>query len=393
MKYKKKILYLITQSELGGAGCYVLDLIKELKTEFDVEVGFGEQGGLGEIAEKLKELNIRTHILTHLKREVLPFNDFFVLFELISLIRKVKPDIIHLNSSKISILGSIATKICSILFFPSYVIYTVHGWVFNEPLKKWKKSFYFYAEKITSRFKDRLICVSEFDRKIAIEKKIAPAEKLTVIHNGIEPINFLPGEQAKKKLCFQVPPLLDKERGTEGEVIIGSIGNLYKTKGFEYLIEAVSILIKDYKLPITAVVIGGGNERKNLESLVKKSELEKNFFLVGRIDNAAQLLTAFDIYVCSSVKEGLSYTIIEAMMAGLPIIATNVGGNPELIKDNKTGLLVKSKNSKQLANKIKQFINNPELRRILSSQAKINARKNFGLDKMIKKTKKIYLTK
>ena len=119
--------------------------------------------------------------------------------------------------------------------------------------------------------------------------------------------------------------------------------------------------------------------------------LKNNFIFTGKIDNAAELLPAFDIYACSSVKEGLSYTIIEAMQAGLPIAATNVGGNSELITDGQEGLLVEPQNSEALAQAINKLINDKNLRQNLGSNAKQKAINEFSLKKMIAATKKIYL--
>jgi len=374
---KKTILYLITQSEQGGAQAYCLDLANGLKNEFDVFIG---AGGKGALALKSKLSGIKYYEIPHLKRSISPINDFFALIEIIKLIKKLKPNIVHLNSSKISILGSIAVFISkwSIVNCQLSTVYTAHGWVFNEPLSIWKKLFYKYAEKFTSRFKDKIICVSEFDYKTALEQKICPKEKLIMIHNGINEINFLPRQEAREKLNLP-----------DSGFIVGSIGNLYKTKGFEYLIEATKKL-SEGGTEITAVIIGEGQERKQLTELIKKHKLEDNIILAGRISEAAELLSAFDVYVCSSVKEGLSYTIIETMLNGLPIIATRVGGNPELIEDGQTGLLINSQDSNDLAEKIKQLIDNTDLQQKLSAQARIKAQEEFSFEKMLEETKKVY---
>jgi len=373
MEKKKKILYLITQSELGGAQTYVIDLVQSFKDEFDISVGFGEQGDGGDLAKRLKENEIKYYSISHLKRNISPWQDLLAIFSIIKLVRRIKPDIIHLNSSKISILGSLAGIISK-----SKIIYTVHGWVFNEPLSKLKKNFYLHAEKFTAKFKNKIICVSEFDHKEALKNKIAPKEKLITIHNGIKPINLLSKEEARKKLGIN-----------DSEIIIGSIAYLYKTKGFEYLIQAIKILI-DKGLNIKTIIIGEGQEREELENWIDQLYLKNKIILAGKIDNAAELLKAFDIYVSSSVKEGLSYTIIEAMTAGLPIIATRVGGSPEMINDNEEGLLVDPANPEKLAQAITKIINNKELKNKLSEMAEKKARANFTLAKMIDKTKKTY---
>jgi len=138
------------------------------------------------------------------------------------------------------------------------------------------------------------------------------------------------------------------------------------------------------------IIIGEGSERKNLENLIAKHNLKNNFILAGNIDQAARLLKAIDVYVCSSVKEGLSYTLIEAMQAGRPIVATAVGGNPELIENNITGLISAAQNAQALAEKIKTLLNNKTLALELGQNAKAKVMVEFSLEKMVEQTKKIY---
>jgi glycosyltransferase involved in cell wall biosynthesis len=394
---KKTILYIVTQAELGGAQRYILDLAKNLNNDFNIIIAFGKPEKENDLIKQLTNANIKYFIIPHLKRAISSIYDFLAIFEIIKLIKKIKPDIVHLNSSKISILGSIASKFASFAYnsrHSHYVIYTVHGWVFNEPLPQWQKLFYKYAEKITARWKDKIICVSESDRQIAIKEKIAPADKLITIHNGIAPVNFLSKEEAKESLIKNYelriiyPPELQR-RGTNYSIV--SIGNFYKTKGFEYLIMAVHILVTHYALRVTCVIIGEGGEREKMEKIIKELKLENNFFLLGKIDNAAEILKAFDIYVCSSVKEGLPYSVIEAMQAGLAIIATDVGGNSELIKNGTDGIIVPSKNPEKLAEEIYRLINNTNIRENLKKSARQKALSDFTLDAMIEKTKKLYL--
>jgi len=373
---KKTILYIITQSELGGAQKYVFDLAINFKNEFNISVAVGEQGEQGELINKLKQKNINYYIIPYLKRSISPIDDLIALIEIIKLIKKIKPDIIHLNSSKISILGSIAS-----IFSKSKIIYTAHGWVFNEPMPKLKKLFYKYSEKITALFKNKIICVSEFDKQIAIKEKICNPKKLITIHNGIKQINFLSKQEARQKLF---------RNNQNSKLIIGTIANLYKTKGLEYLIQSIKILTSNFQFPIITIIIGEGSERKNLQNLIDQLNLKNSVFLFGKINNASEFLKAFDIYVCSSVKEGLSYTLIEAMQTELPIVATNVGGNSELIINNKTGVLIKPQNQQELTNSINYLIKDKALSNKLGVNAKQKAMNEFSLESMISKTKKIY---
>ncbi|MFH1662131.1 MAG: glycosyltransferase family 4 protein [Candidatus Falkowbacteria bacterium] len=377
----KKILYLVTQSELGGVQRYIYDLATNLGDEFEVSVAFGEQGEKGELAKKLKQAGIKYHVIKNLKRSISPINDIKALFEIRKLIKTLKPDIVHLNSSKISILGSIAKLL--ITRYPLLVTYTVHGWVFNEPLPQWKKSFYKYAEKFTARFKNKIICISKLDYEIAKNDLKIPEKKLALIYHGIKNINFLSRDEAREKLYSISNSPSPSEGEGRGEVLIGSIGNLYKTKGYEYLIEATRLLV-DAGLDVKTIIIGEGSERKNLEDLIGQLNLKSRVLLTGRIDNASELLKVFDVFACSSVKEGFPYAILEAMQAGLPIVSTNVGGIKDMIENNVDGLLVEPKNPHKLAEKIKSIITG-------KWNYQINKKIKFSLEKMIEETKKIYL--
>jgi len=352
-----------------------------LKDDYKTIVAFGEQGEKGELAKELKKNNIEYRVIPNLIRKINFKSDFSALNGITKLIKEIKPDIIHLNSSKISVLGSLAVFRLGLNPFSKYkikftkVIYTAHGWVYHEPgsnSEKYKK-----LERKTAKYKNKIICVSKADYDSALKEKIAPEEKLCTIHNGVAPINFLSRDEARTELGID-----------PGDLVIGSIGNLYKNKGFEYLINAIKILV-DNDLNPKLVIIGEGHEREELENWISQYRLEKNVFLKGRLEGA-RLLKAFDIYICSSVKEGLSYTIIEAMMAARPIIATLVGGNSELIDNNQTGILVKPESPEEISRAIIHLINDPELLNKIRLAAKEKAKQEFTLEKMVRETKTIY---
>jgi len=367
-----KILYLVTKSEIGGAQRYIFDLATNLPpAEFQFMVA---AGGDGELFSSLKAKNIMVFKLINLVREINPAKDIKAYFEIKKLIRQIKPDILHLNSSKAGIIGAIAGKHAGV----KKIIYTVHGFVFNEPMPRWKKTFYRLAEKFSSRYKDKLICVSEFDRQKGIKNKIAPVRKMTTINNGIGQLKLLDGSTARKQLALPA----DK-------IIVGTIANFYPTKGLSYLIKAAGQVCRNHN--VIFIIIGDGEQRQALESEIKKLNLTENFYLVGRKNEVEQYLKAFDIYTCSSVKEGFPYSILGAMQAGQPIVSTNVGGIPEMIENEKSGLLVEPAEPKQLAASIIKLIENRNLADQLGRQAQIEVNQKFSLEKMVKETKKIYL--
>jgi len=226
-----KIIYFITQADFGGAQRYVFDLAKNFKKEALVGIVAGVPGEKGKLAQKLKEAKISFYAIPCLKRSIAPIAGIKTIFKIIKIIKKTKPDIIHLNSSKISILGSIAAFIAKSKIFNLQfkVIYTVHGWVFNEPLGKIKKTFYTQAEKLTAIIKNKIICINKQDYEIAKNKLKIPEEKLDLIYNGIneKEINLLSKENALKQLSKISTPFSRINFQTQNSyLLIGNIGNL-----------------------------------------------------------------------------------------------------------------------------------------------------------------------
>lgn len=378
----KKILYVITQGEWGGAQRYIYDLATSAKASgYEAVVAFGhDSANNNALGGKLSDQGIATVTLKHLVRPISPINDLAAIFELAKLYRRLKPDVIHLNSSKAGIIGSLASLLSRHMphAISHKLIYTAHGWVFNEPLNPLVKKIYFGLEKLTAAFKSKIICVAESDKKLAIEKNITTENKLITIHNGmdIDEGNLLANATAKKELSLP-----------ENTIIIGTIANFYDTKGLKYFIEAINLLkTSQTGLPLLAVIIGDGELRPQLENLIANYNLKNHFWLLGQKDNAAQYLKAFDIYICSSVKEGFPYSILEAMAAGRPIISTDVGGIPEIIQDQTNGLLIGPHDASALASQIKLLMNDASLMTRLGQQAQIDVEQKFSLSQMLEKT-------
>jgi len=396
----KKILYLITSSEFGGAQKYVFDLAVNLPpAQYRAVVAAGWAEGAvsaagGALFSRLADFpNIKTVKIFNLKRLPRPLAAWRCLKEILKLLNQENPTVLHLNSTVAGCLGSLAAKIYKKKTKATLkVIYTVHGWVFLEP-GFIKSRIYFLAEKISAKWKDLFIVLSERDLQVGIRKKIAPQSKFIKIYNGLneEALHFLPPEEAKK--------ILPDDCRKNNIPIIGTIANFYPTKGLPFLIEAARILVKIKPSPNLSrsaqirrwffVIIGDGPKRKNLEKQIAQANLKENIFLAGRISSGARYLKAFDIFVLPSVKEGLPWVILEAMAAEVPIIATNVGGVPELIENEKSGLLVEPKNPTALAGAIEDLLNNPTQQKSLAHEAKQRITK-FSLSQMLSQTYSLY---
>jgi len=359
------ILYLITQADGGGAQRYVLSLAKH----FAGEIAAGTESQ--QLFAEAKELGIQTHPLKYLFRNINPINDTSACLELVFLINKLRPDIIHLNSSKAGFIGSMIKP-----FIKARIVYTAHGFVFNEPMSAMKKRFYLGLEKSASRYRDFIITVSHADENSALEHKLIAPQKITTIHNGIGSINFLSREAGRTAL-----------RLPADKFVFGTIANHYKTKGLDVLIEAVSQLSEEVKSKCQFVIIGLGPELENLKLKIENLKLGDILHLAGPIPNANIYLKSFDIYLLPSRKEGFPYAILDALQAGLPIIASNVGGMPEAVED--AGILVSPEDSHELAETIASLFFDQQKRTLLGQKA-LERSNLFTEQKMFEETKKVY---
>ncbi len=386
----KKILFIVTQSELGGAQRYIFELAPRLDLEkYEVLVAAGQ--GDGELFQKLKNTETRTLYLKQMKRTPWPWQIFLSISEILNLLKKEKPNILFLCSTTAGILGSIAARFYrpQTSSFKFKVIYRIGGWAFRDPRPFWQNQIILWLEKLTSSLKDKIIVNSEVDKEVALKLKICLPEKIVKIYNGINinKLDFLPKDKARKLLLdkitnYQLPAT---------NYIIGTVANFYKTKGLDYLIKAAHYLKTSSKFKILnfkVLIIGEGKQRKYLESLIKKHNLENHVFLLGRIPEAFKYLKAFDVFVLPSLKEGFPWIVLEAMAARVPIIATRIGALPEIIEDEKEGFLVKSKDSQVIAEKILKLIENPQFTQKLSNQAREKVEK-FSFFNMIQETEKL----
>ena len=318
--------------------------------------------------------------------------NFLAFFETFNLIRKFKPDILYLLSSEAGFIGAIAGKLYRLLSWQKKpkIIYRIGGWAFKEPRNIFIKEIYLWAEKLSAPFKDVIITNSEFDKHLATKNKIAKPDKIITIYNGLDINNleFFPREVARKFLENKIYETIHHKLKVEG-LLIGTIANLYKNKGLEYIILAIAKVM--YHNKFNFIIIGEGPERSKIENLIKKTNLENDVFLIGFISDAFEYLKAFDLFVLPSVKEGQPWTILEAMAAGVPIVATNIAGIPEMIENEKSGLLVEPADPDALANAIEKMLTRPSLAQECVKNALTAVKEKFSVEKMIRENENLLL--
>lgn len=203
--------------------------------------------------------------------------------------------------------------------------------------------------------------------------------KLKLITLGISQPTFMSVEGAKQLLAKHIGMDI-AEFGKR--TVVGTIAELHPNKGLTYLLEAMRTVAEQHPQSI-CLVVGDGQSAAMLHLLIKQYNLEPQFFLAGYMDNASEYLKAFNIFVLPSVKEGLPYTILEAGSASLPVVATSVGGVPEIIDDMKSGILVQPKNSRELGHALSFMIEHPEERKKYGATLKEKVTTKFSLERML----------
>jgi glycosyltransferase involved in cell wall biosynthesis len=369
----------------GGAQKYVADLAVGAKLaghEVYVATGVQKEKKDNWLFDVLRENGFQNENLFEIKNHVREINllkDVKGLFEFIKILKQVQPDVVHLNSSKAGFVGAVGGFfVKAFTKKPPKTLYTVHGFVFLEPMNVLKKYFFILLEFISSKLRNLIIFITEKDIEVAKKFGIlTTSSQYQLVYNGVDESkkeNILSREESRKFIFEKIG------KKDEGQKIVGTISNLFKTKGLEYLIDAAK------RVDALFVVFGFGDEkyRQELQERINKNGLQNNFFLLGRVPDVYRYLRGLDVFTLTSVKEGLPYSILEASLANLPIVATSVGGVPEVAKNIKISL-VESKNVEQITNAI---IKNLEVENLEKNKSSFN--EIYTIENMVAQTLQVY---
>lgn len=378
MPDNKKVLFLITKSNWGGAQRYVHDLAIALpKDKYTVSVALG---GNGPLKNKLENEGIKVIPIPSLQRDISVKKEILSFWEVYKILKSENPDVLHINSSKAGAIGAFVGRLARI----QRIIFTSHAWAFNEDRSTLQKIILKFIHWVTVLLSHHTIVVSK-----ALKKQmnwLFANSKMSVIHNGRPTINFLSKEEARLTLAEKEPRL----KNNLDKTWTGSIGELHHVKGHDIMIEALSKLRTFGHYPLH-IIISDGELRDELQNLIDSKQMSNHVFLLGSIDEAARYLKAFDYYIQPSRSEALGYTVVEASMAKLPIIASNVGGIPEVITHQKEGLLIPSEDSESLADSLNSLLNNPGQAEDYATEAAKKSN-DFKMDTMVEKTIAVYST-
>lgn len=370
----ENILFVITKLELGGAQKHLLNLIKRLNKErFRVFLFAAQSGLLIEEASQIEGIVFKKS--RFLERSINPFNDIGALFEIRKFIVDNKISIVHTHSSKAGVLGRLAAKSAGV----NVIIHTVHGWSFNDYQPLVMRKLIIWLESYLAKFTDKLIVVSNSDKRRGLVNHIGDEGKYALIRYGIEHGKF-----------EALSPELRKELGIKDtDFTVVTVACLKPQKRPQDFVKFASIVTKT--IPAAKfVLVGDGVLRKKVEKLIHKSGLAEKVILAGWRQDIPDILSVADLFVLTSLWEGLPICVLEAIVAGKPVIATDTGGVSEVIAENETGFLVPIGDMGRMAEKAIILLKDKILRGRLSNCAKSSLGIDYRLERMVEVTESLY---
>jgi len=379
---KIKIIEIVTRLNIGGPAINVIYITSLLdKNKFDITLITGKESrDEGNMFNLCAKMQVTPILIPELGRELNLKNDLIAFLKLLRLMVKYKPDIVHTHTAKAGTLGRLA----AILTFRKMIIHTFHGHIFDGYFSPLKTKFFTLVERALSRFTDVIISVSNKQRKDFVGLKLGNYDKIINIPLGLELETFKESRKfrAEMRKTYQIP---------ETVIVVSIVARIVPIKNHSLLITAARILIEKFKFNnFKIMVVGDGYLKNDIENQICDAGLIDYFIFVGFIDDLPKFYGMSDITALTSNNEGLPTVIIESMAASVPVIATDVGGVGDLVKDNETGLLVEPNNPELFARRLLELCVNPELRDRLAVTARQFAFDNYSIDVMTRNFMRLY---
>lgn len=330
-----KVTRIIARLNVGGPAIHAALLTNRLdpaRYECRLLTGQEEQSE-GSYLQLHNETVNHLEVVPRLGREIQGAADIKALWALVHHMRKFKPHIVHTHTAKAGALGRIAARLTHV----PIIVHTFHGHVLHGYFSKTKTNIFLGIERWLSRYTDTLLAVSSQVRHDLLRLGIGPPERLKVLPLGLELQPFLTCETQ----CGSLRRELKLESQT---MLIGIVARLVPIKKHEIFLSAAALILRDY--PDTHfIVVGDGERRQELEALARDLHIADHVHFLGWRGDLSRIYADLDIVALTSANEGLPVSLIEGMAAGKPVVATRVGGVPDLVAENTAGLLVPADNA------------------------------------------------
>ena len=359
-----RIVYIITKaSPIGGAQIHVRDLAAAVAARGHEPTVI--TSGSGAFIDDLRALGIPVVVLRHLTTPIRPLDDLRALREIHSALAGLRPDLIAAHSSKAGILARLAARRLRVP-----VVFTVHGWAFTPGVPPLEAALYRRVERMVGPLASRIIAVSEYDRRLGLEAHVASPDRLVTVHNGMPDIPIeLRADPAR------VPVRL---------VMVARYG---AQKDHPTLLRALAEL-RGYQWELD--LIGDGPLMGEIEALTSHLGMSGRVRFLGQRKDVDRLLAAAQVSLLITNWEGFPLSILEAMRAGLPVVASDVGGVAESVREAESGFLVPRGDVGQLRDRIARLLTEPELRARMGASGRERFVRDFTLDGSVARTLAVY---
>ncbi|MBI5749467.1 MAG: glycosyltransferase family 4 protein [Nitrospinae bacterium] len=404
MKYK--VAHIITRMDKGGSAENTLLTVLGLnKEKYDVTLIKGatfesvmsdeEREANERDLKKAEDSGVKIITVDELVRRISPLNDLKAFIKLFFIIKKGKYHIVHTHTSKAGIIGRWAAWLCRFgkLTKTPVIIHTPHGHIFYGYYGRFLTWIFKIIERITGLITDRIITLTDREKQEHIDFKIAPPEKFVTIHSGVEVKKF-----------FDISPAdIKKVRGElnipDDYLVVGTVGRLVEVKGHKYFIQAakniLNVIARDFSpeatpsLNIKFIIVGDGPLISDLKRNANLLGIADSVIFTGWRNDVPAIISVFDIFVLPSLNEGMGKVLVEAMLLKRPIIASRVGGIPDLIRDGENGILVNSASPNELAKAIIELLKSEEKRKRMGESGKLIV-ESYSDKAMIDKIGRLY---
>jgi glycosyltransferase involved in cell wall biosynthesis len=359
-----KIAYIVTTaSPIGGAQIHVRDLAGAAAAQ-----GHSPSvitSGSGTFIEDLRGLGIPVRVLRHLGVPIHPLRDLRALREIHAALVELRPDLIAAHSSKAGILGRLAGRSLRVP-----VVFTVHGWAFTPGVPPLQAAVYRQAERLVAPLATKFITVSEYDRQLGLAARIAGADRMVTVHNGM-------------------PDIAEDRRADPGRVPVRlvMVARFGAQKDHATLFRALAQL-RDHRWELH--LVGEGPLMGEMQSLARELGVAERVQFLGQRNDVDRILSQSQISLLVTNWEGFPLSILEAMRAGLPVIASSVGGVSESVTEEETGYLVPRGDARRLRDRIERLLTSPELRVRLGGNGRARYQREFTLTHSVNRTLDVY---
>ncbi len=362
-----QVLYLITElNVIGGAEKLMPRFMAHLDRDRFAPTVVCLYGGDGPIADEIRALDIPVVDLGMTSKWRLD-----ALWRLYRLLRRERPVILHTSMFHANLSGRVLGWLAGVPIIITWRHSPSIGGALRELLNRW-----------TVRLDDRIVATCELVRQIEIERARVPSDKVITIYNGIDMEEF----SASPLAAVRIQQALNIPADT---LLLGSVGRMHRSKDFGNLLTAIVQVRK--RIPtVRLLLVGDGELRGELETQTQSLGLSSVVTFAGLRDDIPDILAALDVFILPSRWEGLPLVVLEAMAAGLPVVATAVGGTPEVVMDGVTGLLVPPRDPDALAQAITRLLRDPDLRRKMGQAGRERVQQHFSMEKMVQQTQSLY---